>query len=267
MSDQPASAVQPADEPSSTSGSANGSPPLAGSPAAAVAELADSGAVDAAADACEPLPPRAPLAAPKFLAPLALGALGAVSGGLLLCVLTGVMYLPCIWDGILGAMVGAACIYAIQAGRWTGGWSAFLWSGGCVLAAYVVFAVAYYIAWASQFPQLPWSFTAIQVMVENKAKNFALPGPIPVGPIGLAVAAGCQIGLAWYIAAKGAGQAVRWNLSRTVPPEALALVSRWKREGYKDHHLRDALARRGWTDAGDQTQALRAAEAAARLGR
>lgn len=261
MSEHPASAVEPADEPSSSAG------PASASPLAEASAAADSGAIDAAAEVCDPLPPRVPQAAPKFLAPLGLGALGAVSGGLLLCVLTGVMYLPCIWDGIVGAMVGSACIYAIQRGRWTGGWSAFLWSGGCVLAAYAVFAVAYYLAWASQFPQLPWSITAIQVMVENKAKNFALPGPIPVGPIGLGIAIGCQIGLAWYIAAKGAAQAVRWNLSRTIPPEALALVSRWKREGYKDHHLRDALARRGWTDAGDQTQALRAAEAAARLGR
>lgn len=232
-------------------------PPVASATAAAGDVDSDTG----------PLPP--PLSRttdfPRWFVVLSL--LGSIAGGALLAILHDWAYLPCVWDVVLGGAVGLGGVLGLARSRFRRMGPAIFWTTCCILLGYAVFLGVYYLLWANQFRELAYSTTAFRTMLVNKTKNFSLFRGLELGPIGLAVAAGMQVALAWFVAFKGVQQAIRWNLARSVPPEVLATVSRLQREGYKDDHVRETLASRGWTDAGDRNLALRAAVAAARLGR
>lgn len=212
------------------------------------------------------LPPPVALESRSPIVSLLLAGVAGIASAAGLFAVSRYFYPFVVGDLAVGFAVGYAIILGLRGTRYHVERTLFALTFGAVALAYLLFAVAAYFDWARQFPNLPLSVSSFLFMLQNKALTLTLPGDLALGMIGNAIAAGLLFALALYVAWSGVQQAARLERARTVPVDVVEAVLQRLREGYKDDHIRQAMAARGWSESPDQDRALSAARACLALG-
>lgn len=179
-----------------------------------------------------------------------------------------VLYVPLIYNVIVGVALGWAVSKAPKWSNFTSGFLLFLLLLVCTLLVYVISHVGTYI-WIyygtddyRHFFEQSWQRQWEEVrayLLERAAVKKAFG--YPLGLYGTtAVWAGealITLAVGWLFVRPG----IRLQIAESVPVEVLEMVLNLQADGYAEDGVRDELKLRGWGRSSDQSRALRAATA------
>ena len=220
----------------------------------------------------ETLPPPYPSRGGLPLFAVLLSLIVSVAMGVALVALGRVLYVPLIYNVVVGFCLGWAVAKAPKWSNFTSGFLLFEWTLLCSLVIYAISHAGTYI-WlyygSQDYPHFfgqEWGRQWLEIqnyLLERAAIKKAFG--YPLGVYGSIAIWASEVLVTLVVAWLFVRPTIRLQVADSVPVEVLEMVLNLQSDGYAADGVRDELKLRGWGRSSDQSKALRAAAAYDRL--